>query len=239
MGPIDGHDVFAIKNAIDDALSDKEKSFDDGPTIIICKTIIGKGEPEREGTAKAHGEPLGTDGIQRMRQELNWEFLPFEVPEELKKEWDCSDYGHALEGGWQNLLKNYKRSYPTLADSLGTRLGKNVINSEELNNVVMDFCVSCAKNPLSLATRKASQNFLNKLGPRFNGLLGGSADLSGSNLTMWDGSVPVRKSETGAIRGNYLNFGVREFGMAAICSGISLHKGFLPYCGTFLVFSIT
>ena len=237
LGPIDGHDVFAIKNAIDDALSNEQKLFDGGPTIIICKTIIGKGEPEREGTAKAHGEPLGTDGIQRMRRELNWEFLPFEVPEDHKKEWDCSDYGHALEGGWQNLLENYKRSYPTLADSLETRLGKNVINPEELNNVVMDFCLSFAKNPLSLATRKASQNFLNKLGPRFNGLLGGSADLSGSNLTMWDGSVPVRKSETGAIRGNYLNFGVREFGMAAICSGISLHKGFLPYCGTFLVFS--
>ena len=94
-----------------------------------------------------------------MRQELNWEFLPFEVPEDLKKEWDCSDYGHALEGGWQNLLENYKKSYPTLADSLETRLGKNFINPEELNNVVMDFCLSFAKTPLSVATRKASQNF--------------------------------------------------------------------------------
>ena len=114
-----------------------------------------------------------------------------------------------------------------------TRHGKNFIDPDELNDVVIDFCLKLAKTPLSVATRKASQDFLNKLGPQFNGLLGGSADLSGSNLTMWDGAVPVRKSETGAIKGNYLNFGVREFGMAAICSGVSLHKGFLPYCGTF------
>ena len=107
-----------------------------------------------------------------MRQELNWEFLPFEVPEDLKKEWDCSDYGQALEGGWKNLLENYRKSYPTLADSLETRHGKNFIDPDELNDVVVDFCRRLAKTLINVATRKASQNFLNKLGPRFNGFGG-------------------------------------------------------------------
>ena len=118
-----------------------------------------------------------------------------------------------------------------------SRLKNAIVNPEELKELVKDFCHRVSKDPSSVATRKASQNFLNELGPKFKGIVGGSADLTGSNLTMWDGSVPMRKSKPGILVGNYINFGVREFGMAAICSGISLHKGFLPYCGTFLVFS--
>ncbi len=237
MGPIDGHNIDAIQQAISTASARGSDASSKAPTIIICKTIIGKGEPERQGTAKAHGEPLGEDGIQRMRQKLNWDFPPFEIPESLKNEWDCSEYGHALEGGWNNLFESYKKSYPKLASSLEARLKNDIVNPKELREVVARFCNSFDKDSESVATRKASQNFLNFLGPRFKGVLGGSADLTGSNLTMWHGSEPMRKSESGTMIGNHVNFGVREFGMAAICCGISLHKGFIPYCGTFLVFS--
>ena len=238
IGPIDGHDFGEISKSISNALehstnSDKKNS----PTLIICKTIIGKGSPNRQNTSKAHGESLGEEEISETRKNLDWHHAPFVIPENIRKSWNSRKFGRACEGAWKNLFKSYRSKYPELSKKLKLRVNGNY----DKNLVDMGFKSLIKKYNSELpniATRKASQNILNFLGPNLDLLIGGSADLTGSNLTNWKDAVPMRISEDGSqINGRHINFGVREFGMSAICSGLALHGGFIPFCGTFLTFS--
>ncbi len=239
IGPLDGHNVAAISTALNDAISyhnsrDKKKL---APTLIICKTIIGKGVSSKEGTAKVHGEALGTDAIKDLKTSLNWSETSFDVPDEILNAWNAHTLGKARQDAWNHLFESYKLEYPQKAQRLKDRVsGKVDVDKidEQLSLLINKFL----KNPLTIASRKASQKVLNFLGPRFDYLLGGSADLTGSNLTQWEGAEPVRLIGTGnLITGRHINFGVREFGMFSICNGITLHGGFIPYNGTFLTFS--
>lgn len=234
VGPIDGHNFDEIYEAIESTVANNESCK---PTLIICKTIIGKGALGREGTSKAHGEPLGLDSIAKMRESIDWPHPPFIIPSEIKNLWDCKEIGDSHEKGWSNLFSNYKKSFQADAESFLRRFSEP-INQQLLDDRIESACEVFNKELPEIATRKASQNLLDFIGPSFDALLGGSADLTGSNLTQWTGAEPMRLSKTNSVlSGRHINFGVREFGMSAICSGIALHGGFVPYCGTFLVFS--
>jgi len=221
---IDGHDAQAVKQAIDDASSDK-------PTLICCKTIIGWGSPNKQGKESCHGAALGDDEVALVRKQIAWAHEPFVIPDEIYQEWDAKVKGARLEEEWNEKFAAYEKAYPELAAELKRRLeGELPENFLEKANT---FISSVDAKAEKIASRKASQNALNGLGPLLPELIGGSADLAGSNLTIWSGSKGIKDHADG----NYIYYGVREFGMSAIMNGIALHGGFIPYGATFLIFS--
>lgn len=224
---IDGHNSEQIADAIRQAQAETNK-----PTLIICKTIIGYGSPNKQGTHNCHGAPLGNDEIALARETLNWNYAPFEVPSEIYAQWDRKAEGSQLENAWNEKFAAYQAAHPELAQELQRRLKGDLPANWEVE--AKAFIEQLQANPAKIASRKASQNAIEayaKLLPEF---LGGSADLAGSNLTLWSGSRPIRSNINQD--GNYLNYGVREFGMSAIMNGIALHGGFIPYGATFLMF---
>ena len=223
---VDGHDAQAIKAAIDAARAEKDK-----PTLICCKTIIGFGSPNKEGKEDCHGAPLGDDEIRLTRERLGWHHAPFEVPADLYSQWDARAAGASKEAVWNDKFAAYQAEHPELAAEF-TRRQKGELPADFAARAE-DYIKSCQQADEKIASRKASQNTLNAYGPMLPELLGGSADLAGSNLTIWSGSKGIERNDA---NGNYLYYGVREFGMTAIMSGIALHGGFIPYGATFLVF---
>ena len=227
MGPLDGHDVVAIGQAIAMA-----KESIDKPTLIVCRTTIGKGSPGRAGTAKAHGEPLGADEIRHTREAIGWPHAPFQVPAELRARWDARAIGAARESEWMQRFGAYRAEHPALAAEFTRRMAGELPRDFEATTLAL--LAEFGQVRETLATRKASQKVLATLAHKVPELLGGSADLTGSNLTDFPGCGAVRGGEKG---GRHINYGVREFGMAAVMNGIALHGGFIPYGGTFLTFS--
>ena len=222
---VDGHDPGAVDRAIAEARSVTEK-----PTLICCKTKIGKGSPNKQDTGAAHGAALGEDEVAATRKALGWSHPAFEIPDDIYAAWDAREQGAKIETEWKQRLNAYAAKFPAEAAEFTRRMKGELPHDWALKR---DAIVSdVAKKGEKVATRKASQNALEAFGPLLPELIGGSADLAGSNLTMWSGSKPV--PERG---GNYIFYGVREFGMAAIMNGIVLHGGCIPYGGTFLVFS--
>ncbi len=224
---VDGHDAAAIEKAIEQA-----KAVTDKPTMICCKTVIGFGSPNKSATADIHGAPLGAEEIALTRKQLNWQYdEPFFVPQEIYAAWDATAKGEAQEKSWNALMDSYAVAYPTQAQELKRRLAGEVPSGWEKEFDA--FIASWQKEGIKVASRKASQLVLEQLGPALPELLGGSADLAPSNLTMWKGSKAISSNDAS---GNYIHYGVREFGMSAVMNGIALHGGFIPYGGTFLIF---
>ena len=223
---VDGHDSEAIAAAIEAAMADTDR-----PSLICCKTIIGKGAPNKQGTESCHGAPLGADEIAATRAALGWSFAPFEIPADIYAGWNAQEQGAAAEHEWKEMLAAYADAHPELAEEFARRMSGALPSNFESD--MDDYIALCAETAADVASRKASQQTLNTLGPLLPELLGGSADLAGSNLTLWSGSKGV-SAEEGA--GNYIYYGVREFGMSAIMNGIALHRGFIPYGATFLIF---
>lgn len=224
---VDGHDALSISSALKNAQSETQR-----PTLIICKTVIGFGAPNKQGTADTHGAPLGTDEIEAARSELEWNHPPFSVPDNILKEWDKRSKGAALETKWQKRFDAYKSTYPELAEEYLRRMeGRLPLDWRNQSATAISKVIEEAKD---VATRKASLRALEAYAPFLPELMGGSADLTGSNLTLHSRSTAINKTNS---NGNYIYFGVREFGMTAILNGMSLHGGFIPYGGTFLVFS--
>ncbi|MBS0501513.1 MAG: transketolase [Proteobacteria bacterium] len=237
IGPIDGHDVAAVDRAIAQA-----KRASGQPTLIICKTHIGKGSPNRQDTAKAHGEPLGADEIALTRTALGWEYGPFEIPADVYADWDARLAGDAAEQAWDAALADYAAAHPALAAELARRMAGEL--PRNFAQVAVDAAVDAHKKAETVASRKASQIALEAFTAALPELLGGSADLTGSNLTHTASTLNLRFDAQGAVvrndagqGGRHINYGVREFGMAAIMNGLALHGGFIPYGGTFLTFS--
>jgi transketolase len=222
---VDGHDVNAICKAIDAA-----RKNDNQPTLIICKTIIGCGAPNKQGKEVCHGAPLGADEVQATRTALQWQYAPFDIPSEIYNTWDARETGFQAEMAWKELFTQYEEEHPELAMELIRRIKGEM--HDDFEKHADAFIRQCHEKGESIASRKASQNAIGAFGKLLPELLGGSADLTGSNLTNWSGSVPVSRDPAG----NYIYYGVREFGMAAINNGIALHGGFIPYSGTFLIF---
>lgn len=227
IGPVDGHDIDAMDRAIAEA-----KQSADRPTLIIAKTTIGKGSPHRQGTAKAHGEALGDEEIAETRKAIGWEYPPFVIPQEVYDAWDHRAEGARIEGEWNAMWAGYEKAYPELAAELKRRLAGEL--PAGWDDAVMDALSAAQEAAETVATRKASQKTLNALAPVLPELLGGSADLTGSNLTNWTGSVSLN---SGDFHARHISYGVREFGMSAILNGIALYGGFIPYGATFLTFS--
>ena len=223
---VDGHDADAIKQAIESARSETQR-----PTLIICKTVIGFGSPNKQGQESCHGAPLGDDEIALARKQLNWSYDRFEVPQDVYQAWDAKDKGDAIEASWNKHWTAYEQAYPELAAELKRRLAGELPGDFE--SELQAYIEQLQANPENLATRKASLNVLNEVGPKLPELLGGSADLAGSNLTLWQGAKGVTADDAS---GNYVFYGVREFAMSAIMNGITLHGGFKPYGATFLMF---
>ena len=238
LGPIDGHDTEAVSLAIATAKEWAQAGRNGrlAPTLIICKTQIGRGSPNRAGSAKAHGEALGEEEIRLTRAAMDWPHPPFEIPQALYQAWDAKARGQAAQSLWENRLAAYRKAYPQEAAAFEARLaGQRPADFDQKNAALI--ASLCASAP-NVASRKASQMVLDDIGPRLPGLMGGSADLTGSNLTNWKGVSVLSVDDQGALtRGQHISYGVREFGMAAICNGIALHGGFIPYCATFLTFS--
>ena len=231
VGPIDGHDVAAVDAAIAQAQASATQ-----PTLIVCKTTIGKGSPNRAGTAKAHGEPLGGDEIKLVREGLGWTHEPFVIPEAAYAAWDAKDSGAAAEGEWAQRFAAYKAAHPELAAEYLRRMKGDL--PAGFAQTAVDAVVAAHASAETVASRKASQIALETFTKAMPELLGGSADLTGSNLTNTGSTPPLRFDEAGQPNGGrHINYGVREFGMAAIMNGIALHGGFIPYGGTFLTFS--
>lgn len=227
IGPVDGHDIDAMDRAIAEA-----KTSEDKPVLIIAKTTIGKGSPNRQGTAKVHGEALGDEEIAATKAALGWNYGPFEIPEEVYEAWDHREAGKAVEAEWDKMYAAYEKAYPKEAAELERRLAGDL--PENWDEVVMDAVCAAEEAQETVATRKASQKALNALAPALPELLGGSADLTGSNLTNWK---DVKSLNTGDFHARHISYGVREFGMSAILNGIALFGGFIPYGATFLTFS--
>ncbi|MAS83170.1 MAG: transketolase [Legionellales bacterium] len=224
---IDGHNPKEIKRALESAIKNTSQ-----PSILYCNTVIGWGSPNKAGKESSHGAPLGDEEIQLTRKELGWEHEPFDIPDEYYAAWDAKPNGEKLESAWQKKLSSYEKKYPELAAEYKRRM-QNEFPSN-WSDVVDRYLNSTVEKAESLATRKASQNAIEAYAKHLPEMIGGSADLTGSNLTNWSGSIMIdRKNKDG----NYISYGVREFAMAAINNGISLHKGFIPYSGTFLMFS--
>ncbi|MFA7664944.1 MAG: transketolase [Burkholderiaceae bacterium] len=236
IADVDGHDVAALDAAIATARDWAARGRDGvfAPTLIQCRTHIGKGSPNRVDTAKAHGEPLGKDEIAATRAAIGWPHPPFEIPAAVRAAWDARADGAAREAAWQTLFDDYAARYPELAAEFERRMSGQLPASfdDALDAALAE---ALAKGE-SIATRKASQNALNHFGPAVPELVGGSADLTGSNLTDFKGAVALR-SDAPAGDARHINFGVREFGMSAMLNGLALHGGFIPYGGTFLTFS--
>jgi len=223
---IDGHAPDAVKMAIETA-----RAATDRPTLICCKTIIGWGSPNKQGKESCHGAPLGDDEIALVRKTIGWSHPPFDVPSDIYAGWDAKKKGKHRESQWQSQFDNYRAAHPELASELSRRLASKLPENWQKN--ATDFINAVDQKAEKVATRKASQNCLNGYGPLLSELIGGSADLAGSNLTIWAQSRDIAKESDG----NYIYFGVREFGMAAIINGITLYGGFIPYGATFLMFS--
>ena len=222
---IDGHDTGAIGEAIRAARAETAR-----PSMIRCRTIIGFGAPGKEGTAATHGAPLGEDEVRAAREALGWPHAPFIVPEEIRQAWNATEKGFMAETAWKEKLVVYEEEYPELALELVRRM-KGELHGDFAGRA-RDFVRRRQREGANIASRKASQDCLEEYGPQLPELIGGSADLTGSNLTLWSGSRSIAANPDG----NYIYFGVREFGMTAISSGIALHGGFIPYCATFLMF---
>lgn len=241
LGPIDGHDAELVANSIEGA-----KKSSDKPTLIICKTHIGKGSPNRANTAKAHGEPLGAEEIKLTREALNWPHAPFEVPKETYDAWDAKAKGLAAEAAWDAKFAAYKAAHPELAAELVRRMKGELPKS--FAQLAVDTVIGSHTKAETVASRKASQLALEAFTAGLPEMLGGSADLTGSNLTNTKSTPSLRFDMNGEVVltanadgvssiGRHINYGVREFGMAAIMNGIALHGGYIPYGGTFLTFS--
>ena len=223
---VDGHDAEQIKAAIE-AAQDNE----DQPTLICCKTIIGFGSPNKQGKEDCHGAPLGDEEIALARKELGWEHDAFVIPEDIAGQWNATESGKILENEWEERFAEYSKAYPTEARELIRRYSGEL--PEDFSANADTYIKELQEKGETIASRKASQNALNAFGPMLPELMGGSADLAGSNLTLWSGCKGVSKDDAS---GNYMFYGVREFGMSAIMNGIALHGGFIPYGATFLVF---
>ncbi len=222
---VDGHDSEAINAAIEAAKADPR------PTLICTKTIIGFGSPNKSGSHDCHGAPLGAEEIAATRKELGWEHGPFEIPQEVYAEWSAKEAGAAKEAAWDEKFAAYEAAYPELAAEFKRRVNGDLPAEweEKANQIIADL----QANPANIASRKASQNALEAFGQMLPEFMGGSADLAPSNLTMWSGSKSLEAND---FSGNYIHYGVREFGMTAIMNGIALHGGFVPYGATFLMF---
>ena len=224
---VDGHNPAQIIEAIKQAQAETNK-----PTLIICKTIIGFGSPNKSNSHDCHGAPLGDEEIALTRKALNWDYAPFEIPADIYAQWDAKAKGAELEKAWHEKFAAYAKAYPELAAEFTRRMEKKL--PADWAKESQAFIDHLQANPESIASRKASQNAIEAYAKVLPELLGGSADLASSNLTLWSGSKPIRATQN--VDGNYLNYGVREFGMAAIMNGIALHGGFIPYGATFLMF---
>ena len=237
IGPVDGHDVAAVQEAIAQA-----KTCQGQPSFIVCKTAIGQGSPNRANTAKAHGEPLGAEEIALTRAAIGWPHGPFEMPAQVYADWDAKAAGARAEAAWQKRFDAYAKAHPELAAEFLRRMAGDL--PKQFAQVAVDLVVQSHQAAQTVASRKASQLALEAFTAQLPELLGGSADLTGSNLTntkstpqlRFDASGAVLQDEAGQV-GRHINYGVREFGMAAIMNGIALHGGFIPYGGTFLTFS--
>ena len=223
---VDGHDPAAISAALKAAQSEQKK-----PTLLCCKTVIGKGSPNKGGKESSHGSPLGEDEIALVRKDLGWSHAPFVIPEEVYAGWDAKDAGKKSESDWLSMFDKYQAAHPALAAEFKRRLSGEMPDNWQAG--AAEHIKDCAENSTKVATRKSSQNTLNAFGPLLPEMIGGSADLAGSNNTIWSGSVGIQDDPAG----NYIYYGVREFGMAAIQNGLVLHGGFRSYAATFLVFS--
>ena len=223
---IDGHDADALFAAVEAA-----KANTDQPTLICCKTIIGFGSPNKEGKEDCHGAPLGADEIALTRKELGWTYGAFDIPTDLCEEWNARDAGDDAEQIWNQAFNAYSQSHPELATELLRRVAGDL--PADFETQAQAYLEQLQAEGTTIASRKASQNTINAFGPLLPELLGGSADLAGSNLTKWAGTQAITKDDAG---GNYVNYGVREFAMSAMMNGMALHGGFIPYGATFLVF---
>ncbi len=238
IGPIDGHDASAVSAAIAQAKAQQ----DNRPHLIICKTHIGKGSPNRANTAKAHGEPLGAEEIALTRAALGWKSAPFEIPKSVYADWDAKKAGAKREAAWNKTFAAYAKAYPELAAEFTRRMAGDL--PKHFAQVAVDAVVQAHSKQETVASRKASQLALEIFTAQLPELLGGSADLTGSNLTNTQSTPNLRFDEQGevvktedGVGGRHINYGVREFGMAAIMNGVALHGGFIPYGGTFMTFS--
>ncbi len=223
---VDGHDAAAINAAIEAAKADTSR-----PTLICTKTIIGFGSPNKAGSHDCHGAPLGADEIKAAREFLGWEYGPFEIPADIYAEWDAKQAGAAKQAAWNDKFAAYQAAYPELAAEFTRRVNGELpaVWEEQAQAIIADL----QANPANIASRKASQNALEAFGKLLPEFMGGSADLAPSNLTMWSGSKSITADDAS---GNYIHYGVREFGMTAIMNGMALHGGFIPYGATFLMF---
>ena len=223
---VDGHDAEQVKAAIEKAQANTAQ-----PTLICCKTTIGFGSPNKEGTESCHGAPLGDDEIVATREKLGWSHGAFEIPDDIYAGWDGKEKGSKAESAWNDAFAAYKAAYPELAAEFKRRVNGEL--PADFSDKADAIIAELQANPQNIASRKASQNALNAFGPLLPELLGGSADLAGSNLTIWEGSKGVEANDAS---GNYIYYGVREFGMSAMMNGIALHGGFKAYGATFLMF---
>lgn len=223
---IDGHDYAAIDQAIQKARGNRHQ-----PSLIICKTIIGHGAPNKAGDASTHGAALGEEEVQAARHKLDWPYQPFEIPSEIYQAWEATDNGEKLENAWLDLWQDYQRQYPQLSQELMRRLNQQL--PEDWDALMQKMLVESQQQSEPIATRKASGQVIEKMAKKLPELVGGSADLSGSNVTNWPQAKVLTSDRGGA---NYIHYGVREFGMAAIMNGMALNGGLIPFGGTFLVF---
>jgi len=223
---VDGHDPGVVKYAIQQA-----REVTDKPTLICCQTVIGWGSPNKQGSEECHGAALGEDEVAFTRQALGWTYGPFEIPENIYQAWDAKSAGAAAEADWNQRFAAYDAAHPDLASELKRRLAGEL--PADWERKAWEFIESVDAKAEKIATRKASQNALEGYGPMLPEFLGGSADLAGSNLTIWSGSKGISRRNAS---GNYAYYGVREFGMSAIMNGVALHGGFKPYGATFLMF---
>jgi len=223
---VDGHDPQAIRAALEAAKADTTR-----PTLVCCRTIIGKGSPNKQGTESCHGAALGEEEVALTREALGWADAPFDIPDEIRAAWNGCARGASLESDWQAGFDAYRAAYPELADEFLRRLQGDL--PADFAERADTFIAECLTAGADVASRKASQQTLNAMGPILPELLGGSADLAGSNLTLWEGAKGISAADSA---GNYVYYGVREFAMAAIMNGVALHGGFIPYGATFLIF---
>ncbi|ELZ5939433.1 transketolase [Providencia vermicola] len=222
---IDGHDADQIHAAVTEAQRETDK-----PTLIMCKTVIGFGSPNKAGTESVHGAPLGDAEIAATRKNLDWQYGPFEIPQDIYQAWDARQAGKEKQAAWNDKFAAYAKAFPELAEEFTRRMAGEL--PANFDAEAKKFIENLQANPANIASRKASQNALEAFGKVLPEFLGGSADLAPSNLTMWSGSKPLNEDKAG----NYIHYGVREFGMSAIMNGIALHGGFVPYGATFLMF---
>jgi len=230
---VNGHDVDAVDAAI--AQAKQNAALDKGPTLICCKTNIGEGSPNLAGTDKVHGAPLGDAEIAATRTAIGWEHAPFEIPAEVYNAWDAQVEGAARQSAWDKLFDAYSAKFPAKAAEFKRRMAGDL--PAQFEQTAARLLAEVAAKGETIATRKASQNAITLLAAELPELLGGSADLTGSNLTNWPKCVAVRRNADGFTAGNHINWGVREFGMSAALNGVALHGGYIPFGATFLTFS--